>query len=46
MIHPERVLVITDTRDELACSGASITWHDMALYLISRHAGAPMVQEV
>ena len=45
-IHPERVLVITGPRDELVCSGASTTWHDMALYLISRHAGAPMAQEV
>jgi transcriptional regulator GlxA family with amidase domain len=45
-IHPERVLVITGSRDELVCSGASTTWHDMALYLIARYAGATTAQEV
>jgi transcriptional regulator GlxA family with amidase domain len=45
-IHPERVLVITGTREELVCSGASNTWHDLALYLIARHVGATEAQEV
>ncbi|WP_411886588.1 GlxA family transcriptional regulator [Polaromonas sp. YR568] len=45
-VHPERVLVISGPREELVCSGASTTWHDMALYLIARHAGATMAQEV
>jgi transcriptional regulator GlxA family with amidase domain len=44
-IHPERVLVISGARDELVSSGASNTWHDMALYLIARHAGATTAQE-
>jgi transcriptional regulator GlxA family with amidase domain len=44
-IHPERVLVISGLREELVCSGASTTWHDLALYLIARHAGATIAQE-
>lgn len=44
-VHPERVLVISGTREELVSSGASTTWHDMALYLVARHAGAAMAQE-
>jgi transcriptional regulator GlxA family with amidase domain len=45
-IHPERVLVISGAHDELVCSGASTTWHDMVLYLIARYAGATTAQEV
>jgi transcriptional regulator GlxA family with amidase domain len=45
-IHPERVLVISGRREELVCSGASTTWHDMVLYLIARYAGAAAAQEV
>jgi len=45
-IHPERVLVITGPREELISSGASTTWHDMALYLIARFAGATEAQEL
>jgi transcriptional regulator GlxA family with amidase domain len=45
-IHPERVLVVSGLREELVCSGASNTWHDLALYLIARHAGAATAQEV
>lgn len=45
-IHPERVLVISGARDELVCSGASTTWHDLALYLIARFAGATAAQDV
>jgi len=45
-IHPERVLVISGLREELVCSGASTTWHDMVLYLIARYAGATAAQEV
>jgi transcriptional regulator GlxA family with amidase domain len=45
-IHPERVLVISGTREELVSSGASTTWHDMVLYLIARFAGATAAQEV
>lgn len=45
-IHPERVLVISGARDELVCSGASSTWHDLVLYLIARFAGATAAQDV
>ena len=45
-IHPERVLVVAGPREELVSSGASTTWHDMALYLIARYAGATEAQEV
>jgi transcriptional regulator GlxA family with amidase domain len=45
-IHPERVLVIAGSRDELVSSGASTTWHDMTLYLIARFAGSTIAQEL
>ena len=45
-IHPERVLVISGPREELITSGASMTWHDLVLYLIARHAGATAAQTV
>jgi transcriptional regulator GlxA family with amidase domain len=45
-IHPERVLVIAGLREELVSSGASMTWHDLVLYLIARYAGATAAQEV
>ena len=45
-IHPERTLVISGPREEFVSSGASTTWHDMALYLIARFAGATDAQEV
>lgn len=45
-IHPERVLVIAGKREELITSGASMTWHDLVLYLIARHAGATAAQTV
>lgn len=45
-IHPERVLMVSGAREELVSSGASTTWHDMALYLIARFAGAAAAQEL
>ncbi len=45
-IHPERVLVISGKREELITSGASMTWHDLVLYLIARFAGATSAQTV
>lgn len=45
-VHPERVLVISGKREELITSGASMTWHDLALYLIARHLGAAAAQWV
>jgi len=45
-IHPEKVLVVAGEREELITSGASMTWHDLVLYLIGRHAGATAAQAV
>ncbi len=45
-IEPERVLVVAGRREELITSGASMTWHDLVLYLIARHAGATAAQAV
>ena len=45
-IHPDRVLMIAGTREELVSSGASSTWHDMVLHLIARYAGSTTAQEV
>ena len=45
-ISPERVLVISGKREELISSGASMTWHDLVLYLIGRHVGATAAQDV
>jgi transcriptional regulator GlxA family with amidase domain len=44
--HPERVLMIAGQREELVSSGASMSWHDLTLYLIARYAGASAAQEV
>jgi transcriptional regulator GlxA family with amidase domain len=44
--HPERVLVVSGRHQELVSSGASMSWHDLVLYLITRYAGASMAQEV
>lgn len=45
-VHPERVLVISGRREDLVSSGASNTWHDLALYLIARYVGATVAQEL
>jgi transcriptional regulator GlxA family with amidase domain len=45
-IHPERVLMVSGQHDELVSSGASMTWHDLALYLIARYLGAIAAQEI
>jgi transcriptional regulator GlxA family with amidase domain len=45
-VHPDRVLVISGLREELVSSGASMTWHDLVLYLIARYAGATAAQDV
>lgn len=44
--HPERVLVVSGQHEELISSGASNTWHDLALYLIARCVGATEAQTV
>ena len=42
----DRVLVVSGEREELVTSGASMTWHDLVLYLIARHVGATAAQTV
>ena len=43
-LRPDRVLVVSGEREELVTSGASMTWHDLVLYLIARHVGATAAQ--
>ncbi len=43
-LFPERVLVVAGEREELVSSGASMSWHDLVLYLISRFVGATAAQ--
>lgn len=45
-IHPERVLIVSGRHEELVTSGASMTWHDLVLYLIGRYAGAIAAQAI
>jgi transcriptional regulator GlxA family with amidase domain len=45
-LHPERVLVVAGERGQLVSSGASMTWHDLVLYLIARHVGAAAAQTI
>lgn len=40
----ERVLVATGEREEFVMSGASASWHDLVLYLITRHVGPTAAQ--
>jgi transcriptional regulator GlxA family with amidase domain len=43
-VFPERVLVIAGERQQLVTSGAAMTWHDLALYLVARYVGATAAQ--
>ncbi len=45
-LQPERVLVVSGDREELITSGASMTWHDLVLYLIVRYVGATAAQAI
>jgi transcriptional regulator GlxA family with amidase domain len=45
-IHPERVIVVSGECGELVSSGASMSWHDLVLYLITRWVGATAAQDV
>ena len=45
-LRPDRVLIVAGEREELVTSGASMTWHDLVLYLIARHVGATAAQTV
>lgn len=43
---PERALVVSGARSELVSSGASMSWHDLVLYLIARHVGPTAAQAI
>jgi transcriptional regulator GlxA family with amidase domain len=45
-LRPEQVLVVAGDREDLVSSGASMSWHDLVLYLIVRHVGAAAAQAV
>ncbi len=45
-LFPERALVVAGARGELVSSGASMSWHDLVLYLIARHVGPTAAQAV
>lgn len=45
-LMPEQALMVSGAREELITSGASMTWHDLILYLVSRHVGATAAQAV
>ncbi|MFN3658141.1 MAG: GlxA family transcriptional regulator [Pseudolabrys sp.] len=45
-VFPDRVLVTAGARQQLVTSGASMTWHDLVLYLIARYVGAAEAQFV
>jgi transcriptional regulator GlxA family with amidase domain len=45
-IHPKHVLIVSGSREELISSGASISWHDLVLYLIARFEGTTAAQQI
>jgi transcriptional regulator GlxA family with amidase domain len=45
-VHPDRVLVVSGARQQFVSSGASMTWHDLVLYLIVRYVGATAAQAI
>lgn len=45
-IKPEQVLMVAGANQELVTSGASMSWHDLILYLIGRHVGVTAAQSV
>jgi len=45
-LQPDRVLIVAGEREQLITSGASMTWHDLVLYLIAWHVGATAAQTV
>lgn len=45
-VFPDRVLVVAGDGQRLVSSGASMTWHDLVLYLIARHVGTTAAQAI
>jgi transcriptional regulator GlxA family with amidase domain len=46
VLHPERSLVVAGERGQFVSSGASMSWHDLVLYLIAKHVGPTAAQTV
>lgn len=44
--HTKEALVITGARQQFVTSGASTSWHDLALYLIARLVGTTAAQAI
>lgn len=44
VLLPEQPLVVAGERGQLVSSGASMSWHDLVLYLISAHVGRTAAQ--
>ncbi|MCB9768185.1 MAG: helix-turn-helix domain-containing protein [Candidatus Omnitrophica bacterium] len=42
----EEVLIVAGKREEFVMAGAGASWHDLALYLVARHAGSATAQAV
>jgi transcriptional regulator GlxA family with amidase domain len=45
-LYPERALVVSGERERYVCSGASMSWHDLVLYLVARFVGITSAQTV
>jgi transcriptional regulator GlxA family with amidase domain len=45
-LNLEKILVATGEREQFVMSGASASWHDLALYLVARHVGPTAAQAV
>lgn len=46
ILHPEQALVVAGERQQLITSGASMSWHDLVLYLIARTVGRTSAQAI
>jgi transcriptional regulator GlxA family with amidase domain len=45
-VHPEQTLTIAGERQQFVSCGASMSWHDLALYLVARHTGEAAARAV
>jgi transcriptional regulator GlxA family with amidase domain len=45
-VNPEQTLVIAGDRGQFVSCGASMSWHDLALYLVARYSGEATARAV
>lgn len=45
-LNPEKTLLIAGDRQQFVSCGASMSWHDLALYLVARHVDPEAAQAV